>query len=179
MKLELHDALCYGTFALDLLSTPSNPSSLFRTSSCRPAPASIFVPCLPNASSHNPLHSHIDHIALPSSQLPFCIGFRLKKSAMASTCFSFSSSLCCALKSTCMASSVVWFATDKCQMRNLAVFMLVGWGNCFMRFCSPRRKGKRPCIRIWSIPLHSTVLQLQLLVMSVADLDCFLLFLYP
>jgi hypothetical protein len=57
--------------------------------------------------------------------------------------------------------------------------MLVGWGNCFMRFCSPRRKGKRPCIRIWSIPLHSTVLQLQLLVMSVADLDCFLLFLYP
>ena len=141
MKLELHDALCYGTFALDLLSTPSNPSSLFRTSSCRPAPVSIFVPCLPNASSHNPLHSHIDHIALPSSQLPFCIGFRLKKSAMASTCFSFSSSLCCALKSTCMASSVVWFATDKCQMRNLAVFMLVGWGNCFMRFCSSRRKG--------------------------------------
>lgn len=83
VKLELHDALCYGTFVLDLVSTPSNPSSLFRTSSCRPAPVSIFVPNLPNASSHNPLHPHIDHIALPSSQLPFCIEFRLKTSAMA------------------------------------------------------------------------------------------------
>ena len=35
---------------------------------------------------------------------------------MASTCFSFSSSLCCALKSTCMASSVVWLATDRCRI---------------------------------------------------------------